>query len=96
MVTKGNQTTTSTYFDGLVCHEYVQPTKKELFLTCACEADILKIEKWSDDEDVFLTVFSYQSLRYSFWERLIFLFGGKTKTSSIILDKKQFNKLKKF
>ena len=86
------------YNDGLVTHEvnYKEPKKKDLFLKCSCDSEILRLTKWEDEDEVYLTVYQYVSDRYNFWERLVILFGGKSRTASIILDKKEFNKLKKF
>jgi len=89
---------TSTYNDGLVIHEfeYKEPERKDLFLTCSCESELLRFSKWEDEEEVYITLYSYLNEKYSFWERLKFLFGGKTKTADVVLSKKEFNKLKKW
>jgi hypothetical protein len=87
-----------TYNDGLVTHEYnyTPPKRKDLYLPCTCETELLRVSKWEDEEDVYITVYQYLNERYSFWERLKILFGGKSKTCDIVLSKKEFNKLKKF
>ena len=87
----------ATYNDGLVTHEYnyVEPKKKELFLTCACESELLRAIKWEDEDEIYLSVYSFSAQKYSLWERIKILFGGKTKTTDIILTKKTFDKLKK-
>jgi hypothetical protein len=87
-----------TYNDGLVTHEYnyTSPKRKDLYLPCTCETELLRVSKWEDEEDVYITVYQYLNERYSFWERLKILFGGKSKTCDIVLSKKEFNKLKKF
>lgn len=89
---------TLTYNDGLVTHEYTykEPKRKDLFLSCSCESEILRISKWEDEDEVYFTVYSFLANKYSFWERLKILFGGKTKSTEIILSKKEFNKLRKF
>lgn len=88
----------STYNDGLVTHEYTyeEPNKKELFLSCSCESEVVKLTKWDDEEEVYLSIYSFLADKYSFWERLKILFGGKTKSAEIILSKKEFSKLKNF
>ena len=85
-----------TYNDGLVTHEYIPPKRKDLYLPCTCETELLRVSKWEDEEEVYLSVYSFFAEKYSFWERLGFLFKGKIKTAEIILSKKEFNKLKKF
>ena len=73
---------TLTYNDGLVTHEvnYKQPKRKDLFLSCSCESEILRLSKWEDEDEVYFTVYSFLADKYSFWERLKILFGGKTKS----------------
>ena len=87
----------ATYNDGLVTHEYnyVEPKKKELFLPCTCETELLRVIKWEGEDEIYLTVYSFSSRKYSFWERIEILFGRKTKSTDIILTKKNFDKLKK-
>ncbi len=87
-----------TYNDGLVTHEvqYKEPQRKDLYLTCSCESETLRLTQWEGEEEVYLTAYSYLNERYSLFERLVILFGGKSKTAVIILSKKEFNKLKKF
>ena len=86
------------YNDGLVTHEvnYVEPKRKDLHLTCSCQSEIVKVSRWEGEEEVYFTVYSFLGEKYSLWERICILFGGKTKTAEIILSKKEFNKLKKF
>lgn len=87
-----------TFSDGLVCKKVKleEPKRKELFLSCSCESEIVKLTKWEDEDEVYFTVYSFLADKYSFWERLKILFGGKTKSTEIILDKKEFNKLIKW
>lgn len=89
---------TLTYSDRLVTHEYTykEPERKDLFLSCSCESEILRLSKWEDEDEIYLTIYQYLSDRYTFWERIKILFGGKSKTADIVLSKKEFNKLKKF
>lgn len=86
------------YNDGLVTHEvnYVEPKRKDLHLTCSCQSEIVKVSRWEGEEEVYFTVYSFLAEKYSLWERICILFGGKTKSAEIILSKKEFNKLKKF
>ena len=87
-----------TYNDGLVTHEvhYIEPKRKDLHLTCSCQSEIVKVSRWEGEEEVYFTVYSFLGEKYSLWERICILYGGKTKTVEIILSKKEFNKLKKF
>jgi len=84
-------------FDGLVTHEMNIPKRKDIYLNCDCGSELFRVSKWENEPDeIYLTLYSYQSDRYSFWERLSILFGGKTKTAEIILSRKELDKLKKF
>ena len=57
----------ATYNDGLVTHEYnyVEPKKKELFLTCTCESELLRAIKWEDEDEIYLSVYSFSAQKYS-------------------------------
>ena len=70
--------------------------KTEIFIPCQCDSEILRVTKWEDEDEYYLTVYQYSSDRYSFWERLKILFGGKVRTAEIILNKENFEKLKTF
>lgn len=85
----------ATYNDGLVTHEYnyVEPKKKELFLPCTCESELLRVVKYEGEDEIYLTVYSFSAQKYSLWERIKILFGRKTKSTDIILTKENFNKL---
>ena len=87
-----------TFNDGLVTHDvhYEEPKKEDIFLPCDCNSEILRVIKWEDEEEYYLTIYSYHADKYSLWERVKILFGGKVKTSEIILSKENFNKLKSF
>jgi len=86
------------YNDGLVTHNvhYKEPKRKDLYLPCSCETEILRVSKWEDEEEYYFTVYQYASVTYTFLERLKILFGRKIKTAEIILSKKELNRLKKF
>lgn len=88
----------STFNDGLVTHEYdyVEPKKEELFLSCACESEIVKLTRWENEDETYLTVYSYLADKYTFWERVKILFRGKTRSCDIVLYKDTFDKLKQF
>ena len=98
MVTISYENEVLTYSDSLVTHEvhYIEPKRKDLHLTCSCQSEIVKVSRWEGEEEVYFTVYSFLAEKYSLWERICILFGGKTKTVEIILSKKEFNKLKKF
>ena len=70
--------------------------RKDLYLPCTCETELLRVSKWEDDEEVYFSVYSFFAQKYSFLERLKFLFGGKIKSCEIILKEEDFNKLKSF
>ena len=88
----------ATFSDGLVTHEYnyEEPKKTDLFLTCTCDSELLRVTKWEDEEEIYFSVYSFLAQKYTLWERIVILFGGKTKTAEIILNKENFEKLKTF
>lgn len=83
--------------DGLVVSEIDIPKRTDVYLNCSCGGELIKVSKWEDEpNEIYLTLFTYMSERYSFWERLKFLFGGKTKTASLVIDRDELDKLKDF
>lgn len=83
-------------FDGLVVHEieYKEAEKQDVFIPCECNSEILRVTKWEDEEEYYLTVYSFSAEKYSLLERIKILFGGKVKITELILSKENFNKLK--
>jgi hypothetical protein len=65
---------------------------KDLFITCSCQSEILRVSK-DEDFDYIFTVYSFLAEKYSFWERVKILFGGKVKTCELILSEEEFKKL---
>lgn len=86
------------YYDGLVVHEfnYELPKKEELFLPCECDSEILRLTRFESEDEVYLTVYEFSGSKYSFWERLKLLFGGRVKTADVVLSKENFEKIRKF
>ena len=82
------------YFDGLVTHEKVN--KKETFISCQCESEIVRLSRFENEDEVYFTVYQYASDKYSFWERLKMLFWGKVRTCDLVLSSEDFNKIKQF
>lgn len=74
--------------------------KKELFIQCECQGEVLKIDKWEDDEEYYLTVFKYSSPSISVFSRIGYawkvLFGRGIRTADLVISKENFNKIKKF
>jgi hypothetical protein len=85
-------------FDGLVVHEieYKEPKRKDKFFPCECGSELLRVSKFDDEDLVYLSVYSFSAEKYTLLERIKILFGGKVKTTEIILSGENFNKLKKF
>lgn len=75
-------------------------TKKELFIECECHGEILKIDKFSDEYEYYLTVFKYYFPSISFLRRIRYaldvLRGKGIETADLIISKENFNKIKKF
>ncbi len=74
--------------------------KKELFIECNCHGEILKIDKFEDEEEYYLTVFKYSFPSISFFRRIKYaldvLRGKGIITSDLVLSPENFNKIKKF
>lgn len=70
--------------------------KNEIFIPCGCGNEIIRLTKWKDEEDYYLSIYSYYSDKYSLWGRLKILFGGKVKTSEVVLSREDFEKLRQF
>lgn len=72
----------------------------EMYLSCNCHGEILKVEKFAEEDEYYLTVFKYKDLEYSFLERLKLawkVFRGRgLNTFDIILSSQNFNKLRDF
>lgn len=80
--------------------EQPTPKKKELFIQCECQGEVLKIDKWEDDEEYYITVFKYSFPDISFFSRIKYawsvLCGRGIGTADLVLSKENFNKIKKF
>lgn len=74
--------------------------KKELFIQCECGGEIVKIDKWEDDEEYYLTIFKYSFPTVSFWGRIKYaidvLRGKGIVVADVVLSKESFNKIKRF
>lgn len=90
-----------TISDGLVSKtvKLETPKKRELILSCDCQSELLRIDKWEDEEEYYLTVYRYSFPYISFFSRIkyaIAILCGKGIPTDIILSKKEMSKLKKF
>jgi len=82
----------------------ISPKKKDLYVNCECDSEILRITKWEDEDEFYLTVYEYSpssiSLTPSLLRRISMAFdllrGKKIKTKELIISKENFNKIKKF
>ena len=86
--------------DWVSPNKKVEPNKKELFIQCECQGEILKIDTWEDEEEYYLSVFRYYFPYISFFRRIKYAWKvlkveGVT-TADIILSKENFNKIKKY
>lgn len=72
--------------------------KKELFIQCECQGEILKIDKFEDEQEYYLTVFKYHFPSLSFLHRIKYawkvLKGEGIRTADIVLSQENFNILK--
>lgn len=91
-----------TFFDGLLMHEteYTPPKKKELYLPCACGSEVLRLEKYDDEEETYLSVYRYNSQSVSFFGRLKMclkvLKGVGISTADVVISEDDFKKIKNF
>lgn len=74
--------------------------KKELYVSCECQSEIVKLDKFDDEEEIYLTVYKYYFPKSSFWLRIKaaikVLKGEGIRTADVVLSKESFNKIKKF
>lgn len=87
--------------DGILSEKLkTKHEKKELFIQCECQGEILKIDKWEDEEEYYLTVFKYSFPNISFLRRIGYawnvLKGEGVRAAGLVLSKENFNKIKKF
>ena len=80
----------------MVVNTHREINKTTLHLDCLCGGEVLKVEKFEDEDEVYLTVFSFQTMRLSFWEKIKYLFGCKMQTCDLVLSAEEFKKLKDF
>lgn len=66
----------------------------DIYLPCTCEADVLRVQKFDGEDEIYLCVYSFMSQKFNIFDRLKILFGGRLKTCDIILTEENFNKLK--
>lgn len=80
--------------------EYKDSKEKELYLSCECGTEALKLNRFIGEEDYYLTVFKYKGSVLTFFARFKMawkvLRGKGINTSEIVLSKKNWDKLKKF
>ena len=77
-----------------------QPTKKEETIMCSCFSEIVHLCKWSNEEEIYFTLFQHAPKETGLVERLrmaVDIFRGKrVNTFDLIFDKEQWDKLKNF
>lgn len=73
----------------------MEAVENSINLESADYYEVINFTQFEDEDDiVYMTVYSFMAQRYSFWERLQFLFGGKVKSCGIVLTTEEFNKLR--
>jgi hypothetical protein len=80
----------------MVVNTHREINKTTLHLDCLCGGEILRVEKYSDEEEVYITVFSFKSHNLSFWQKLRNLFSCEMVTCDLVLSLEEFKKLKSF
>lgn len=72
--------------------------KTELFIQCECQGEILKVEKFDEENEYYLTVFKYYHPSLFFLRRIKYawkvLKGEGIQTADIVLSQENFNRLK--
>ena len=71
-------------------------TQTEIFISCDCGSEILKVEYWEEDSSYCFITFRHSPLKYSLWRRLKFLLRGIVEYNEIILGESQINELRTF
>ena len=57
-----------------------------LRLQCECANEILLVEKFDSDEEIFFMYYYLNPIKYNLWRRLKFLFTGYLTAGEIILS----------
>ena len=72
--------------------EYIESKKIEKFFLCECSTEVMLITKWTDENEIYLSMFSYGFVhpKPNFWQRLKYAFWhiktGKKYADSIVLS----------
>lgn len=74
--------------------------ERELLMSCDCYGEIVRLTNYSDEEEVYLTIYKYHFEGQSFLTRLkgawnVFR-GRGISTADVVLSKENFNKIKQF
>lgn len=73
---------------------------KYLHIPCDCQGEILTLQKFDDEEEIYLTVYRYSFPNISFFHRIKWaievLKEEGIRTADVVLSKESFNKIKKF
>ena len=80
----------------MVVDTHREMNKTTLHLDCSCGGEVLRVEKFEDEDEVYLTVFSFQLMKLSFWAKIELLFGCRVQTCDLVLTSEEFKKLRDF
>lgn len=73
---------------------------KNLLLRCECFGEVISIERFENEQEVYLTVYQYSFVDISFFRRIKYaidvLRGKKLRTADVVLSKENFDKIKEF
>lgn len=73
---------------------------KNLLLKCECFGEVLSLDRFEDEEEIYLAVYCYSFVDISFFRRIKYaidvLRGKKLRTADVVLSKENFYKIREF
>ena len=66
------------------------------FISCECHSEVIRLDRFESEDEVYLTVFQYTSKKYSLLDRFKILFGFKTIVCDMVFSKENFDKIRSF
>lgn len=66
------------------------------FISCECNSEVIRLDRFEAEDEIYLTVYQYTSKKYSLIDRFKILFGLKTVVCDMVFSKESFDKIRNF
>lgn len=80
--------------------KFNEPKEKTIFIPCNCKSEVVGLSKYDDEDEIYLTVYKYSSISFSFFTRIKMAWkvikGESIDTADVVLSKENFEKIKEF